>query len=777
MPEGNRDLPDGTGENGDPTEQFAGDDERGEAPVSRRRLLQLSATGALSVAGVGAVVGGASDHPNTIVIDGTVSKGKSKYAFSVTGSVEPYPDGGQLEVKDNVSGSSVSGAVHRDKDAYRFSGELESLDVQGDADVSVTYGDDGGIAADRLEVVAESGSSVDYSVTASDRIVPVTDNGSNSTNDGDSVSENDDGSWTADGSTADGSGDTYDFWGDVTEFAPMDGPYTLLLNGSEVSAYELTGQSNTSELVIDTPSDGAVEYSFTTTGEITKVMDNGKLSAEEGNDDIVQNDDGTWTATGLCGNGYGDSYEFAGEVVSFQPEQGTFTLYLDGTEVTVAELVGDQQTNDSSEDDAGTTTHLLEIDTPSDGFVEYTYTTTGEITKVMDAGEMSAEEGNDDIVQNDDGTWTATGLCGNGYGDSYEFQGEATAFDPKEGSFTLYLDGTEVTPYELIGEEPPEDDTDDSTSGVGIRHGNYTGALGGGDGMQSSQVYASGDADTVVSSMSELQSAVDAASSGDVIYVQGSISGHLDVETPGVTIAGNRGFGSDGTWNDATLHQKAADLRLDGLQIDGGDGEFCQIYAPGLEVFNCLVQNIDSGDGAFHWEIGDTGATFSHCTFRDFDYYSLQVSYDWHSESQKITFQYCDFTEMGQHMIQGGFGWFHVRDNHFHGTLNHSTDHILEVRGGGGAPVPCGADAGNGIIEHNLNEANGSSGAKSGLVRVRGVPTDGVWVENNDSPGNSPSTGGCYENGTHGGWDDQLVMQNASGSDSFENVYITDNQI
>lgn len=314
----------------------------------------------------------------------------------------------------------------------------------------------------------------------------------------------------------------------------------------------------------------------------------------------------------------------------------------------------------------------------------------------------------------------------------------------------------------------------DADAPPGIRHDRYDGPIGGGNGMPRDLVVSQSDADEVVSSMSELQTAVDGASSGDVLYVSGEISGSLTVETAGVTVAGNRGFGDDGRWTDASLDQNAPDLTLSGLSIDAGGGEFANVDSTGLEVFNCLVENSSSGSGAFDWETGDSGATFSHSTFRDWGYYGVQVAYNWHSRDQKITIQYNVFEDLGQHMIQGGYGWFLVRDNHFRGTLNHSNDHVLEVRGGSDAPVSCGVDAGNAIVEHNLHEASGSDG-KAGLVRVRGVPTDGVWVEDNRAPGNGSATGGCHERGTHGGWGDQIVMQNASSTDDLENVHLDGN--
>jgi hypothetical protein len=586
------------------------DDETGRCgvPLSRRRLLTVGSAGLLTSLATGAVAGAGTDRPNTIAFDGTVSSGKSAYEFAVSGSVEPDPDSGATEISDSIDGTSVTGVVHRDRDAYRFGGELASLDVEGEADVSVSYGDAADVAADRLQIVAGAGGDVDYSFTATDRIVPVADNGSDSADDADTVAENDDGSWSATGDTADGAGDTYDVWGEITDFAPVEGDYTLLYNGDEVTAYELTGteppsEPETARLELVTPADGSVEYTFTTTGEISKVLDAGDRSAEEGNDTVRQNDDGTWTATGLTGNGYGDAFDVEGDVVEFVPKEGSFTIYLDGNEVTAYDLVGEEPPEDPSD-----STKLFEIVTPSDGSVEYAFTTTGEISKVLDAGDRSAEEGNDTVRQNDDGTWTATGLTGNGYGDSYRFAGEATAFEPKTGTFTLYLDGNEVTAYDLVGEEPPADGGDGGDGGDDTGTSG-SGTLGGGAGYENA--VSQSDADAVVRSRSALGDALASASSGDVVFVPGDEQIDLGSSTfdvpDGVTLASDRGVdGSSGALLHTDREVKGSfrlhgSSRLTGIDLRGphpGDDTSGTWYGQGVwthgpaEVDNCEIHGI-----------------------------------------------------------------------------------------------------------------------------------------------------------------------------------------
>lgn len=86
--------------------------------------------------------------PNTIVIDGTRTKNVSEYTFSVSGEVERdeslsmVEDGGLPwdTMKDRTGDSTVVGIVGDAKDAYRFSGEITSIDIRGSAKVKIQDG-------------------------------------------------------------------------------------------------------------------------------------------------------------------------------------------------------------------------------------------------------------------------------------------------------------------------------------------------------------------------------------------------------------------------------------------------------------------------------------------------------------------------------------------------------------------------------------------------------------------------------------------------------------
>jgi hypothetical protein len=81
-----------------------------------------------------------------------------------------------------------------------------------------------------------------------------------------------------------------------------------------------------------------ISYKFTVEGSVTKRTDAGDVSAED-NDTITDNGDGTVTVSGVAGNGYGDSYLVAGDVVSVDLDESKWTLQWKGEEVAVSDLV------------------------------------------------------------------------------------------------------------------------------------------------------------------------------------------------------------------------------------------------------------------------------------------------------------------------------------------------------------------------------------------------------------------------------------------------------
>ncbi|WP_246308245.1 right-handed parallel beta-helix repeat-containing protein [Halosimplex rubrum] len=275
---------------------------------------------------------------------------------------------------------------------------------------------------------------VDYEFTATGEIAPDTDNGRNSAEGNDSIVQNDDGTWTATGTTGNGFGDAYAVTGRVVAFSAT-GAYDLYLDGEAVTVDDLVAEYEHTIEVLTTEDPSELDYTFTTTGEIEPNYDNGDNSAS-GNDSVTENDDGTWTADGYTGNGYGDAYYFDGDLTGFGPVEEFVEVRVDGSAVDLSRF--------ESESEAESERHTIEVLTTEDpSELDYAFTTTGEIQKVTDVAENAAS-GNDSVTENDDGTWTADGYTGNGYGDTYTFEGELTDFGPVEEFVEVRVDGTAV---------------------------------------------------------------------------------------------------------------------------------------------------------------------------------------------------------------------------------------------------------------------------------------------------------------------------------------------
>jgi hypothetical protein len=70
--------------------------------------------------------------PNLVAVNGT--EGQCDYVFTVTGDIEKS-DVGSINAADIISGSSVDGGV----DAYRFSGDITDMEMDGSVAVRFEY--------------------------------------------------------------------------------------------------------------------------------------------------------------------------------------------------------------------------------------------------------------------------------------------------------------------------------------------------------------------------------------------------------------------------------------------------------------------------------------------------------------------------------------------------------------------------------------------------------------------------------------------------------------
>ena len=125
-------------------------------------------------------------------------------------------------------------------------------------------------------------------------------------------------------------------------------------------------------------------YEMTVEGAVEKLQD-GSRSAAEYSDSIVDNGDGTVTVSGKCGNGYGDGFYLTdAQVTEFSTDSSSdvYYLQLDGTEVTVEELLGADSTSGNS------TSSSTDSSTTSENFI---FTTRTELTAVADAVKSGVE--------------------------------------------------------------------------------------------------------------------------------------------------------------------------------------------------------------------------------------------------------------------------------------------------------------------------------------------------------------------------------------------------
>jgi len=83
---------------------------------------------------------GQEHPPNAIVIDGAGTDGESSYSFAVDGDVvaSSYRDA-SVDPGDVVNGTSVSGSVDEELDAYWFNGDITDFSLTGNASVDVEY--------------------------------------------------------------------------------------------------------------------------------------------------------------------------------------------------------------------------------------------------------------------------------------------------------------------------------------------------------------------------------------------------------------------------------------------------------------------------------------------------------------------------------------------------------------------------------------------------------------------------------------------------------------
>ena len=114
------------------------------------------------------------------------------------------------------------------------------------------------------------------------------------------------------------------------------------------------------------------------------------------------------------------------------------------------------------EDEPSATADRLEVVASADGEVDYRITSAEPVTKVLAETERPADAG-DVVTETEDGTWFVDGATQNGGGDTYDFAGAISRFEPVTGDFTLFFNGEETTVTALTGQEVPEEEPAETT--------------------------------------------------------------------------------------------------------------------------------------------------------------------------------------------------------------------------------------------------------------------------------------------------------------------------
>ncbi|WP_205250423.1 hypothetical protein [Halococcus salsus] len=336
-----------------------------------------------------------------------VGNGDFEYTLATGGALEKSTaNGGSINDDDTISGSTATGnGIADGVDSYVYSGDIEVLDLEGDATVTLNGNEvDPDAYPDNVLSFIGNGD-FNYEVSVGGSLAKSTANGG-SINDEDTVS----------GSTATGNGiedgvDSYAYSGDI-EALDLEGDATITLNGDRVDPDDYTVPGNDLSHQLSIVSEGGEStYSLTVSGDLEKSTARG---ASIDDNDVISGS----TANGRT-NGGTDSYGFSDELLVLSVD-GNAEVYLDGNGI----------------DPSDYTDSVISF--VGNGDFEYTLATSGALEKsTANGGSIN----DDDIVSGS----TATG---NGIADgvdSYVYSGDIEVLD-LEGDATVTLNGSEVDP-------------------------------------------------------------------------------------------------------------------------------------------------------------------------------------------------------------------------------------------------------------------------------------------------------------------------------------------
>lgn len=250
------------------------------------------------------------EFENTILIDGVGTTGSTRYEFGVSGDVEKSTlKGGSIDEEDIIDSGQVTGSVAGWRDAFRFSGELENLTVDGPARVFVNdeqvdpskYGEE----LPHVLTIVGNGTESNYEATVDGTIDTLV---------GEDVGE-----------TVEISADTtvsgtierdihrFRFSGELVDFNFTEGGTQVYVDRQRIDPddYDENRELPPHVIVIDgSASDEPTTYSFTTSGDVIK------SSYRDASVDDVDEIDGT-TVRGTVDDEL-DAYWFDGDIADFR---------------------------------------------------------------------------------------------------------------------------------------------------------------------------------------------------------------------------------------------------------------------------------------------------------------------------------------------------------------------------------------------------------------------------------------------------------------------------
>ncbi|WP_171052339.1 hypothetical protein [Haloterrigena sp. H1] len=248
------------------------------------------------------------DLPNLLLVDGSPSDA-TRYEFTVGGEVEHSNyEGASIDDGDSIDGSTVQGTVADWKDAFRYSGDLEGLTVDGPGSVLVNGEEvdpaDYGKELPHVLEVAGRGTPTSYEITVDGTIELA------------STDEPATEATTISGSTVQSSltdeTQTFRFSGTLTDITFTDGEATVTLDSEQIDPSEYGDtELPPHALVIDgVDTDGPSTYALEIDGTVVKST---YQNASMDDSDVI---DGT-TVRGGVGN-WIDAYWFDGDVTDFR---------------------------------------------------------------------------------------------------------------------------------------------------------------------------------------------------------------------------------------------------------------------------------------------------------------------------------------------------------------------------------------------------------------------------------------------------------------------------